>query len=673
MGLRRVAFAGALVLAVLGCGAAAPETPTPVATVVATAPALSATPEPILAATTAPALSPTSIAPTATPPPPAATATATPDAAAEELARALANPPPKRDVTDLARRYRLQPGTPTSVGIQTPTPAPLGATADFWVAEGANHRYYRTRAQLLARGKHVEFWVQEGQNVDRAAAQRSIEAFESRIAPTIVRDFAADRVALDELKLTVLNARLPGLVGYFSSVDQHPAWVMPFSNERPLIAMNPQAAQPGSRGYESGLAHEFGHFVQARLDPGEETWVNEGTAELAVRAVGLDPGGYIVTFLRQPNVQLNNWSEATSGTAPQYGAADLFFTYLSERYGSNGVVGAILARPERGIAGIDAVLGARAGPGQPATFDAAFRDWTIANWANGADVADPRYSYQALRGARVEDEPLAAPTRVAASLNQYGARYYALPKDAAGATLSVEGPGRASLVGAPARGRPFWWSNRTDSANSRLTRRVDLTGLTAATLRFSAWYDMERDYDYAYVAVSTDDGRTWRTLPGRHTTESDPNGANYGRGYTGKSGGGSSGQWVEDSVDLTAYAGRAVMLRFEMVTDDAYNGDGFCIDEVRIEEAGWRDDGSGWQAEGFVRIQNAVPQRLLLRVAGRFGRDVRVYEAPTIDGKATLRLSEELASADGAVAIVTSHTPLTARPIDLTILLERTP
>lgn len=670
MGLRRVALAGLLFVGVLGCDALDPATPTAAPawpTPVATLPAATILAPPV---TTAPAVT-VPAPPSATPVPPSApssTPVAPVDKPAEELARALANPPPKRDVADLARRYRVQAGTPT-VAATTPTPAPIGATADFWVADGVRQRYFQVKAKLTLRSEHVDFWVQQGENVDQRAVQRSVDGFEQRTVPTIIRDFGGDRVALDRLRVSILNVRLPGLVGYYSSVDEFPRWVMPFSNERPLIAMSLQAVQPGTRGYDSGLAHEFEHFVQFRLDPGEETWVNEGTAELAIQAAGLDPSGNVNAFLQRPDTQLNDWAEHVADTPPHYGAADLFFSYLGERFGGYGIVGDILARPERGVAGVDAALRTRATGDQPASFDAAFRDWTVANWANAPELADPRFAYRALRGKRVREESLALPTRIAAQLHQYGARYYQLPKDAAGATLRVEAPTAVPLVGAPPRGHPFWWSNRADSGDSRLTRSVDLTGANAATLRFATWYDLERDFDYAYVAASEDGGRGWKTLSGQRTSAGDPNGANYGAGLTGKSGG-----WVDERVDLSAYVGRSILLRFEMVTDDAYNGDGFAFDDARIDEIGWRDDGSGWQAEGFVRIENRVPERLVVRVAIRRGRELRVIEAGADpDGARTLRLPRELDDADAAAAIVTSHTPLTARPVEVALRLERTP
>src|SRR5205085_178099 len=149
-------------------------------------------------------------------------------------------------------------------------------------------------------------------------------------------------------------------------------------------------------------------------------------------------------------------------------------------------------------------------------FAGAFADWTAANWA-GQGGADPRYSYPGGPPVKVRDQPIQLPGRTEASVHQFAARYFALPRGAAG-TVALEAPREARLVAAPDRSGPIWWSNRSDSGDSRLTREVDLSGVARATLRFSAWYDLERDFDYTYVAASTDGGLSWVTLPGQNTS-----------------------------------------------------------------------------------------------------------------------------------------------------------
>src|SRR5207245_9274696 len=90
-------------------------------------------------------------------------------------------------------------------------------------------------------------------------------------------------------------------------------------------------------------------------------------------------------------------------------------------------------------------------------FASAFVDWTVANWAN-QPVADGRYGYVGGPSVRVRDQPVALPTRVDASVHQFGARYFLLPRGATG-TIVLETPREAKLVGAPDRADPIWWSN----------------------------------------------------------------------------------------------------------------------------------------------------------------------------------------------------------------------
>jgi hypothetical protein len=253
---------------------------------------------------------------------------------------------------------------------------------------------------------------------------------------------------------------------------------------------------------------------------------------------------------------------------------------------------------------------------------------------------------------------------VSGTVRQYAARYFELPRGIGSVTVRLGPLEPVDLVSAPQRADGFWWSNRGDGGDSRLTKLLDLRSATKATLRFSAWFDLERDYDYAYVSVSADGGRTWTTLPGRHTTEADPNGANYGSGYTGKSGGANPG-WVDEEIDLGLFVGRQVLLRFETVTDDAYNGGGFCVDDIAIPELGWNGAASerDWTAEGFIWVDSRVRQRMTIRAIARTGAAVRVLEMSGQDDEpAELRLPEWFVGADRIAVAVVAHTPITIAP-----------
>jgi immune inhibitor A len=124
------------------------------------------------------------------------------------------------------------------------------------------------------------------------------------------------------------------------------------------------------------------------------------------------------------------------------------------------------------------------------------------------------------------------------------------------------------------------------------------------SLTAKARYNIEQDWDYAYVIVSTDNGAHWTTV---HTNLSatdapGPNGQDFGEGITGESAGGG---WVTLTADLTAYAGQAVKIGFEYWTDGAAEGNGgdvapgIALDDIVIGNQpldGAETDG-GWTFE----------------------------------------------------------------------------
>ncbi len=145
-----------------------------------------------------------------------------------------------------------------------------------------------------------------------------------------------------------------------------------------------------------------------------------------------------------------------------------------------------------------------------------------------------------------------------------------------------------------------------------LTHTFDLSSYTGPlSLSYWTWYDLENGWDYAYLEASTD-GEHWQILTTPSGTSKDPQGNNYGWGYTGFSGPGSPPVWIQENVDLTQFAGQMLTLRFEYITDSNVTGEGFMIDDLSIPEIGYtadfETDNAGWQVDGWVRIQNVLPQ-----------------------------------------------------------------
>jgi immune inhibitor A len=212
-------------------------------------------------------------------------------------------------------------------------------------------------------------------------------------------------------------------------------------------------------------------------------------------------------------------------------------------------------------------------------------------------------------------------------------------------------------------GQYMWWSNRSDEGDARLTRAFDLTGLGQATLQAWVWYDLETDYDYAYTEVSTDSGETWEILENGHTTTANPSGNSYGPAFTGKSGKGEQPAWVQESFDLRPYAGQQVLVRFEVITDEELNHPGLCLDDITIPELDYSHDletsDDGWQAEGFLRVTDHIPQQFLVQLI-TVGNETRVERMDLDDlHQGTMQISGMGNGVDHAVLVITALAPAT--------------
>ncbi|TNF70576.1 MAG: M6 family metalloprotease domain-containing protein, partial [Acidobacteria bacterium] len=148
-------------------------------------------------------------------------------------------------------------------------------------------------------------------------------------------------------------------------------------------------------------------------------------------------------------------------------------------------------------------------------------------------------------------------------------------------------------IGEPYSGEYFYYSGAGNNLDNFMYQSFTL--LSSSTL--TAWvnYDIELDWDYAYLVVSTDGGATWDHVATDHSTSFDPNGQNFGNGITGNSGG-----WVALSADLSAYTGD-VLLGFRYWTDVAAVNPGFMVDDIEVTGYPIDDAESdfGWTFDGF--------------------------------------------------------------------------
>jgi immune inhibitor A len=532
---------------------------------------------------------------------------------------------PPRDLQALAHSLQGLAEPPV-----TPTEPPgfeLGDREVFWLHNVHSNAFFTATATLSYETPHAYWWIEEGYDVPARDLQRSAERFEDTTYPTNRRLFGSEwSPGVDgDLHVYIFLGNVPGVGGYYSSPDEYPVEIRPRSNEHEMFYISLDNAMPGNDYFDGILAHEFQHMIHWAVDRDEETWVNEGLSELAAQVNGFDVGGSERLFSLAPDTQLTTWPELED-SAPHYGASYLFLAYFLERYGEDAVR-RLVAEPANDRAGFDAVLAEVDPNGR--SFDDLFADWVVANYLDEVDLGGGHYGYADLALQTPVHSALHTefPARHQDTVHQYAVDYILLEGEG---DLTVEFTGSlvVPLVGNEAHSGEFqWWSNRGDEGDVTLTRAFDLTDLEEATLQAWMWYDLETDYDYAYVEVSTDGGDTWHLLANDHTTTTNPSENSYGPGFTGTSGGGKAATWVEETFDLTPYAGQPVLVRFQVITDDSVNRPGLCLDDISIPELAYHDDveggTGGWQAAGWIRATAQIPQDYLVQII-LIGSEVQV-------------------------------------------------
>ena len=128
-------------------------------------------------------------------------------------------------------------------------------------------------------------------------------------------------------------------------------------------------------------------------------------------------------------------------------------------------------------------------------------------------------------------------------------------------------------LGAPTHGPPgahsgsnCWGTDLDSTYNNNanewlMSQTIDLSGASNVNLSFYRWYRIESGYDNGYVEISTDNGATWTIL----------------RTYTG-----SGTTWTQENIDISAYTGPNVRIRFRLTSDYSVIYAGLYIDDVVI-------------------------------------------------------------------------------------------
>ncbi len=111
-----------------------------------------------------------------------------------------------------------------------------------------------------------------------------------------------------------------------------------------------------------------------------------------------------------------------------------------------------------------------------------------------------------------------------------------------------------------------------------LTNPIDLSAYSAPRLTFYTRYDIENNYDYGQVKISTNNGQNWIPLQGQYTNPGtgsfQPNGEPL---YDG-----TQTTWVQEEINLSGLTSLQSKLRFEFKSDPSITRDGWYLDDISI-------------------------------------------------------------------------------------------
>lgn len=425
--------------------------------------------------------------------------------------------------------------------------------------------------------------------------------------------------------------------------------------------------------YEGTVAHELQHLIHHDHDSDEESWVDEGLADLAqlVNGFGHDDG-HVVYYLAYHRTSLTKWGSALE----DYGASYLFQVYLAEQFAEltseyGGLdpawTRALVEEDENSILGVETTATAFNG-GNPVAFTDLFDSWILANY-----VDDPMRSGAGgwpLGYQSIDLDPFVAPGfspwSIARSIKDiYGAghhgalptsRYYggyqsgtveypigALPPHAPmystfkGVAPELEAflQGDGSSGVSPDEGD----YELASGGGHGLTDRYIVLGTPTTSVDFRTWFNIEEDWDFAFVEISDGSGG-WVPLEGTITRHSEnPFGstawANALDGATSTDAAitgssldfdtvdGVEDGWVDAHFDVASstYAGNTVRLNY--YTDEAYNDEGLFVDSLSID---------GGAANGFEDSDPPFDANTWQRTTGLFTNDwVGAYVNPMYD------------------------------------------
>jgi len=572
---------------------------------------------------------------------------------------------PINDLRDLAMRLKGIKDIPETTGKPV-IDYKVGDVKEFNAINTDTNENFTVTAKLAYESDHAYFWIDNAVEYDEEKVKSLGDIFENQIYPTDREIFGSEWTpGVDgDPHLYIIYARGLGesIAGLFSSIDSINPLARPDSNGHETFFMSADNLYFGDED-KGTLAHEFQHMIHWYRDRNEDTWLNEGFSVLAEFLNKYDAGGFDELYVMNPDQQLTDWPDDSDMARPHYGESFLFLTYFLDRFGEKATQ-QLVAEPENGMVSIDKVLKdlniIDPQTQKTITADDVFSDWVVTTFLKDSKAGDGRFVYHNYPDSprpdateKVAECPTGINTR---GVMQYGVDYIEL-NCRGDFTLDFQGVLETGVLAEDFHsGKYAFWSNKGDESDMTLTREFDFTEVSSPlTFEYWIWYDLEEDYDFAYLEYS-EDGQAWTIIPTVSCTSANKSGNSYGCGWNNTSGG-----WNKESVDLSFLAGKKVQLRFEYITDAAVNGEGLLLDDLSIPEIKYQtdfeSDNGGWEPAGFVRIQNKLPQTYRVSLI-QYGSPTTVIPI-SLDARNHAEIPLSISnSSKGAVLVVSGTTRL---------------
>ncbi len=345
---------------------------------------------------------------------------------------------------------------------------------------------------------------------------------------------------------------------------------------------------------EEVFAHEYHHLLHGDQDPNEVSWVNEGLADWTEYLVGYGiPDGHWDEAQAFAENSLTVWEDqGPLEILADYGMAFMFMHYLYNQYGQEAMQ-LLFQNPLQGQNSLDSVLddlGARR------DFEDVYHDFAIARLILTDKPGNGRYDIPDIPSGivlRNDDGTINTENFDTPGAPPNGSDYLVLNKPDTVRRIMFNGQDLLTKetawtvvdnpVGDPTQS--VLWSG----AGDRQDRFAIFEAEGGGELSFVTLYDLELDWDYGFVQVSSDNGATWTTVPNANTTATpqttEPAIVNNLPGLTGDSEG-----WVEQTFDLSAFSG-PILIGFRWMSDAAANGNGV------LENPNWYIDDVTYDGE----------------------------------------------------------------------------